>query len=222
MPASHIQNIIWDMDGVLYPYNTPCLDAIITAISKAVPTLNPSIDQKQAHEIATLSRATHRNAFTTLVQDHGFEINELVTASFDRIDIDAMITPDQKQADIIRSFGANQVILTLADTDWALRVVKHLGLYDVFNEANIITCSKTPDMAKSASTKPFLYALDHMGFDPACTIMVEDTVRNLKHAKDVGLTTALVYGEAENKPEYVDHLFETTPHFLKTLKPSAF
>lgn len=222
MPSSNIKNIIWDMDGVLYPYSTPCLDTIITAISETVPTMKPSIDQRQAHEIATLSRATHRNAFTIFIQEHGFDINDLAAASFRRINMHAMITPDPSQTDIIRAFGANQVILTMADPDWALRVVTHLGLGDVFNESNIITCSHKPDMGKGTSTKPFLYALDQMGFDAVHTVMVEDTMHNLKHAKDAGLTTALVYAAETEKPHYVDHFFETTPHFLQALKPSAF
>lgn len=212
-----IQNIIWDMDGVLFPYNAPCINELIRATAQAVTTLHPTMEADMALQIAQKSQNDRNNCFTLFVEEYGLTFDPLVRAAFAAADLNQMIIPNPQQNSAIRRLGStNQIILTRSDMNWATRLVNHLGLNDIFNKDNIVACDNDPQMDKAKSQKPFLYVLEKTGFDPAKTIMVEDTEKNLIYAKQAGLNTALI-GKSENKAkqDFVDYHFPDTITFLK-------
>lgn len=211
--------IIWDMDGVLYPFNERSTQATITAIAEAVTVMNPDLTPDIARHEAMKSHHEHQNPFKVFTKTYRLDFDTLMSETYSRININNMIEPDPDINGLIRVFGSNQAILTRADMAWTQRVIDRLDLGDIFGDHNIIACNNAPDMDKAASTRPFLMMLEKTGFKANEAVMVEDTVKNLQHAKMAGLTTVLVYGDSsQEKPLFVDHIFDTTPLFLHHLR----
>lgn len=222
MTQNPIKHIIWDMDGTLFSYDDQCVEAIINALADVMPDFVPVLDRETALAIARQSHQENRNCFTGFIRQYGLDFNALVRASYEAVNLDAMLNKNPVQRAKIMAlsteFGLNHAILTRSSQIWAKRVINHLDLQHIFNENNIIACDNDPALDKSKSTWPFMHTMQKTGFDPAFTLMVEDTEHNLKHAKLAGLQTALVQIASDQpKQDFVDHHFTDTMQLLDTI-----
>lgn len=213
---NNIRHVIWDLDGVLFPYDAPCVQAIIAGIANTIPTIQPSINTKQAFDIAKQSQEKYQNCFTSFVTDHGFAFEPLVKTVFEQIDISQMMQPNPEFIAALEQSPADHIILTRSSMDWALRATTQLGLQHIFTENRIIACDNDPAMAKDKSVTPFQRAITQAGFQAHVTAMVEDTVKNLKYAKELGLHTVLIAPEPQKHGihDFIDAVHATPTGFL--------
>lgn len=212
----HIENLIWDLDGVLFPYTPECLAAITQAISTAAPLLDPSLTTNEAFALADQSQKTHRNHFTLLIE-RGIPFDQLVKHSYAAMDL-SFLQPDPALIAAFEYANTRNAILTRSDGPWVTRILAQCHLTPFFPEEWIFATDNDPAMDKAASTHPFLAVLEKTGFVANKTAMIEDRERNLKFAHEAGLSTILIQQNSMTKPSqaaYIDATYSTPLHLMR-------
>jgi len=114
------------------------------------------------------------------------------------------------------------VILTLATSEWAHRVLAHTKLAEFFQPELIFGAEHYDFEDKATSPRGILMALDKIGGNPNEIMFVEDTLPNLKPAKEhAGVFITYLHHDRpmnDNEMDFVDLKVQDTPELLKWFK----
>lgn len=214
---SHINGIIWDLDGTLYRYDDVFRHACNLAAARTAIDLGLNMPFDEAVALATRSEREYGSSFR-LFADHGLTYMDFHHPYHDAVDT-TILQINLQMRDTLAALNIPMVILTNASRPWALRTVAHLQLHDLFTESNVLAFEDVGHESKAASPAGFKRALEIIGTKAQETLMVEDLARNLVHAKKLGLTTALVHhGQVpEDSLDLVDVLFADTLELARAL-----
>jgi pyrimidine 5'-nucleotidase len=106
------------------------------------------------------------------------------------IPIEEFINPDPALRDLLASYPQRKLIFTNADSNHARRVIKALGIQDIFE---LIIDIQDINPHCKPMTEAFDRALDLAGkLDPHTCVMVDDSHSNLATASAMGFTTVRV------------------------------
>jgi len=191
--------ILFDLDDTLYPPTCGLLSEVGHRIQLwLVERLALSWDD------ATALRRDYFGRFGTtlgglLAERQGVDADEFLEFVHD-VPVEAYLEPEPELAAMLSALPLRRVIYTNATTAHARRVLRALDVAHCFERiigiAQVGLCSKSFHDAYERA----LALLDAQG--PEC-IMVEDSARNLRPAKALGLTTVLV---REDDPSHVSAL----------------
>jgi putative hydrolase of the HAD superfamily len=105
-------------------------------------------------------------------------------------------------------------VFTNGSTRHGERVLAQLGISDLFDGLFAIEDAR---LTPKPHPDTFARMLARFGLDAATAAFFEDTVRNLEHAKALGMTTVLVGPHAfETEAPFVDHRAAALGPFLAT------
>lgn len=92
--------------------------------------------------------------------------------------------------------GLNLVVFSNGPRKYVLRVLEELGLDSYFAPENVFAVT---DVLPNCKPEPaaFEMVLKRVGADPAECVMVEDSMKNVRAAKALGMKTVLVLGSKE-------------------------
>lgn len=210
----NIKHIIWDLDGVLYEYHPAYIEACYEAYAVAATKLIAGMDKETARALAKESYEKTHMPSRVFVDRFGLEETIYIEAFSDALDISSL-APNPVMREKMLQANTTHNILTISDQAWAQRITKHLQLNELFPASSLITAEKCKRIHKAESTEPFQVALAAAQADPETTIMIEDTQKNLRHAKALGLTTVWVHPkQGDEKQLYTDYMFVTPMDFL--------
>lgn len=214
---SHIRGVIWDLDGTLYRYNQIFITACNHAAAKTAIALGLDMEFDKALEIATESERLHGSSFKFFA-DHGLTYDDFHIPYHQTVDT-TILEKNREMKDALESLSLPMVILTNASRHWAMKTLDHLELTPTFGDGNLICFEDVGNQSKAASRLGFEMGLNIIGTQPQETLMVEDLARNLFHAKDMGMTTALVHhGQIpDDTAGLVDVFFQDTLELVKLL-----
>lgn len=216
MSFSHIEGVIWDLDGTLYRYDKIFIDACNLAAARTAIDLGLEMDLAEATALAARSYTETGSSFK-LLSAHGIAYADFHTPYHNAIDT-TILEKNLEMRLALEKIGAPMVILTNASRDWALRTLDHLDLRPVFDDDHILALEDVGLEPKSSSRRGFQAALDIMDRRPDQVLMVEDLAHNLVIAKQMGMTTALVHhGRVPGDRSMIDHLFDDTLELARAL-----
>ncbi|WP_432822146.1 pyrimidine 5'-nucleotidase [Trichloromonas sp.] len=115
------------------------------------------------------------------------------------VDVSSRLDPDAELRRVLEQLPQRKAVFTNGSTDHADRVLDRLGLSDQFEDIFDIRVANYLPKPFAAPYQKVLARLGMQGKD--CT-MVEDSVENLKTAKQLGMKTVLV-GDGP-QPDFVD------------------
>ncbi|MGD8243642.1 MAG: pyrimidine 5'-nucleotidase [Anaerolineae bacterium] len=192
--------IIFDLDNTLYPRDSGLMEELGRRIQAWLcDRLNLN-----CHEARDLRRDyLHRYGTTLggLMAERRVEAKDYLDFVHD-IRIEDYLQPHPALREMLEGIPLRRVVYTNATSEYGQRVLQALGVIDQFERIiGIDEVGLRNKLCREAYIR-MLALLETLG--PAC-MMVEDSTRNLQPAKDLGLTTILVAGEAE---EYVDFVVE--------------
>lgn len=101
------------------------------------------------------------------------------------------LRPDETLDRVLTEIQAEKIIFTNATTEHACRVLSFLGVEHHFN---CIVDLRATAYVNKPQPRAYQCALDILGARPEECLMVEDSVRNLRPAKELGMVTVLVDG----------------------------
>jgi putative hydrolase of the HAD superfamily len=193
--------VLFDLDNTLYPPECGLLQHLDERIDQFVgERLGLSLEDTKA-----LRRRYVSEYGTTL---HGLQAEQglapavYLSAVHDAVELEGFLTLDEELLAALAAIEIDKVIFTNAPREYARRVIECLGLDEHFRLVIDLEFH-------NYNGKPFREAYErvmaYLDVQPAECVLVEDTLRNLRVAKELGMGTVLV-GSMPEAPEYVDHV----------------
>lgn len=186
--------ILFDLDNTLYP---PERD-VFSLIDKRINRFMNEVVGIPATEVDGLRRrywAEYGVTLQGLIRHYGVDAEAYLDYVHD-VDVAGCLEPDGELRRALEGLPLRRAVFTNGSRRHAQRVLGTLAVADLFEEIfDISVASYRP----KPYPEPYLKVLDHLGVLPGRCLMVEDSVDNLKTAKELGMGTILV-GQAKSRP----------------------
>jgi putative hydrolase of the HAD superfamily len=195
--------VLFDLDNTLYPPECGLLQHLDDRINEFVSGyLGLSLDESKG-----LRRRYIQEYGTTLhglQAEHGLPPDRYLSAVHDTVPLERFLSRDEELLAALAAIEIDKVVFTNAPREYARRVMECLGLDPHFRMVIDLEFH-------NYNGKPFREAyervVEHLSVRPEECVLVEDTLRNLRAAKELGMTTVLV-GEPAEAADYVDYTVE--------------
>jgi putative hydrolase of the HAD superfamily len=189
--------VFFDLDDTLYPHESGLWQAIRDRMRLYM------VEQLglPAEDVPEIQRAYFQAYGTTLrgLQMH-YQIDpDAYIAFVHDLPLKEYIQPNPALKDLLESLPQKRYIFTNADAGHAGRVMRTLGIEDCFDGVIDI---KAIRWACKPEPESYRYALALAGDpDPQTCVLVDDAMRNLLAAREMGITTVLVRNTAISATE---------------------
>jgi putative hydrolase of the HAD superfamily len=196
-----MEAIIFDLDNTLYPASAslfPLIDARINRYMLERVGIAPE-------NVDDLRKRYWREYGLTMVglsRHHGVDPEDYLEYVHD-VDVSTVLRPVPELGQALMSLPGTKVILTNGSLGHAQRVLTAMGITDVFTQ---IFDVRVAAYRPKPYPEPYLETLTRLGIPGTRCVMVEDTVVNLRTAKEFGMATVLI--GSGNGEEYVDERIE--------------
>ena len=204
---SHIDHWIFDLDNVLYPAESDLFSLIDVKMGQYIEKAL-GCDPLEARRIQKSYFHDHGTTLAGLMHNHGTDPHDFLDFVHD-IDMSRLRrSPALKSA--ISALPGEKLVFTNADKLYAERVLECRGLSGLFDGIHDVLAT---DLVPKPQKAAYHSLIDTCSIDPARALFVEDMARNLRPAKDLGMTTVWVntgspWGARGHAPDYID--FEIT------------
>jgi putative hydrolase of the HAD superfamily len=199
MTLAGIRDWVFDLDNTLYPAPT-LYDAVGVRMTAYIArALN--VDEARALELR--EHYFHETGATVvgLARDHSVDAGDFMR---DVHDVDySVLAPDPELAALIETLPGRKIIFTNGGGGHGQRALRALGLDHVFDEVFDLDAA---DFAPKPQREAYLKLIAAHAITPRAAMLIEDTMKNLEPAHELGFTTALVGPvHPEPRPAYVHH-----------------
>jgi putative hydrolase of the HAD superfamily len=199
MPLAGIRDWVFDLDNTLYP--APTLYDAIGERMTAYIARNARVDDARALELREHYFHEYGATVVGLSKHHSIDADDFM---LDVHDVDySVLGEDRDLAALIGKLPGRKIIFTNGGGGHAERTLQALGLAAHFEHVfDLGDAGYAPKPQRDAYTR--LCAA--FNIDPTRAILIEDTLRNLEPAHDMGFATALVGPvHPDPRPAYVQH-----------------
>lgn len=216
MPLSHIEGIIWDLDGTLYRFSDAFEQACNIAAARTAEKLLPDLTFEDALKVAEESYNEWGFSGRHFVDRYGIHYPDYHFLYHDAID-ETIIEKNDAMLAALQKLDLPSILVTHASRRWADRALTHLMMRDYF--PHIIALEDTDFDGKAYTTAPFIKALELLNLTPEKVLVIEDSARNLIKPKEMGMTTAYIdHGKsAISGDSHIDFTFPDTLECLGML-----
>jgi len=195
---AHIRDWIFDLDNCLYPATSRLFDLIDQRMTAYIERLL-DVDSEEARRVQKMHFHGSGTTLAGLMKHHDVNPQHFMADVHD-IPLDRVARDDRLVAALTRLPG-RKFIHTNGDADYAWRVLERLGISAEIDHLHDIFAA---DLTPKPELHGYRKLLDQFGIEPAAAVMVEDMVRNLAPAKQLGMTTVWV----DNGSERGNHGYE--------------
>ena len=186
---------VFDLDNTLYPADSNLFSQVDVKIGEYVQNLL-QLDAPEARTLQKQYLVEHGTTLKGLMANHQVDPYHYLDSVHD-IDM-SPIEEDALLREALETIDGRRIVFTNADKPYAEKVLKRLGIADLFEGIfDIHGANLDP------KPKPHVYDLflEEFDVDPTRSIMFEDMARNLVPAHDLGMATVWintghVWGEA--------------------------
>ncbi|WP_332656836.1 pyrimidine 5'-nucleotidase [Brevundimonas sp.] len=205
----HVRSWIFDLDDTLYPPERQILKRVSERIGHfMVRTTGLPPDEAKALQKRYLM--DHGAALGGLMKDYTIDPEEFLADVHDVPLHD--LEPDEGLRAGLERLTGPRYVFTNGSTRHGERVLEQLGISDLFDGLFAVEHAR---LVPKPHPDTFALMLDRFGLDPATAAFFEDTVRNLDHAKVLGMTTILVGPHAfDAEAPFIDHRAAALGPFL--------
>lgn len=200
----HVESWIFDLDNSLYPASANLFSLIDARMSQFIQRLL-GCGHDQARGVQKGYFRDHGTTLAGLMREHGVDPHEFLEYVHD-IDL-ARLTADPRVVEALDRLPGRKFVFTNGDERYARRVLDRLGLANAFDGLHDIHA-----MGYVPKPDPRSYSAmcDRHAIEPKRALFVEDMARNLKPAKELGMTTVWVDNGSEQAghgadPDFIDY-----------------
>ncbi|HEY4692877.1 MAG TPA: pyrimidine 5'-nucleotidase [Bellilinea sp.] len=180
--------LIFDLDDTLYPPTSGVWDAIGERINQFLLD-NLKLAPARVNEVRQHLYNTYGTTLRGLQTEHGIDPYKYLNYVHN-IPLETFLQPNPVLKRILKQISTRKVIFTNADQNHALRVLAQLQLDGIFER--IIDVMDVTPFCKP-QTEAFEIALRWIGNpDPARCVVIEDSIKNIQTAREMGFKTILV------------------------------
>ncbi len=183
-----LEYLIFDLDDTLYPPTSGVWDAIGARINQFLLD-NLKLTPDNVNEVRQYLFHTYGTTLRGLQTEYGIDPYKYLNYVHN-IPLETFLQPNPALKQILKKISSRKVIFTNSDQNHALRVLGQLALDGVFERIVDVL-----DVAPYCKPQPeaFEKALHLMGKpDPTRCVVVDDSLRNIQTAREMGFKTILV------------------------------
>jgi putative hydrolase of the HAD superfamily len=193
-----ITHLVFDLDDTLYPPGNGLWHDIGERINQFMIE-RAGIAPDQVDAVRGQYLQTHGTTLRGLMTDHPINPDEYLAFVHD-IDLSRYLAPDPALEAMLAALPQPKAIFTNSDVRHTSRVLNLLGVACHFQT---IVDIRAVNFENKPRPKAYEALLDRLGVPATHCIYVEDSVRNLRPAKALGMTTILV-GDGSGPDPAVD------------------
>ena len=218
---------IFDLDNSLYPDPKNKYARYEIAAAKAALNCGVPIQEEQARVLAAQSYQDHGSELTVFINDYGIDpalITEVYHEEAFKIFEEEIGTSDELRDAFNAIAPGDKVILTHSTTQWALPVIKRLGIDANIDPNNILALDdpRIQFKRKDADIEPFEVALQLLGARAEEVTMVDDVADNHIIPHQMGMHTLLIHWKDQddaNAPEHVQNQAHNPAQYIRRHLP---
>jgi putative hydrolase of the HAD superfamily len=206
-----IEAWVFDLDNTLYSADSMLYDAIGERMTAYIARA-ATVDDAEALRLREHYFHEYGATVVGLAKHHGIDASDFLAHVHD-VDHAHAIAPDPELNALIARLTGRRIVFTNGGGGHGERVLDRLGLTDQFEHLfDIETAGLTPKPERGA----YDLLIEATGIDPARAVFVEDTLRNLEPAHDLGFLTVLVGPvHPQPLPDYVNIRAPDVKAFLR-------
>jgi len=193
-PRSDHRNPVWllDLDNTLHNTSHAIFTQIDRCMGEAMQYLL-QVDAATAHVLRKTYWKRYGATMIGLVRHHGVNAREFLLRSHDFV-VAPLIQAESNLAHKLRHLRGRKILLTNAPLDYAIAVLRHLRCLHLIDSLWGIEEMRLFGQYRPKPSRPMLrHVLARERVSPHQTVLVEDTLNNLKAARATGLRTAYVH-----------------------------
>jgi putative hydrolase of the HAD superfamily len=213
----HIENILFDCDGVLYHQ----LDLVFGQVSKRMTEYisnKLNIDMQKAKELQTNYFHKYNTSLNGLMIHHDIPPKEFLDYVHD-IDL-SFLDKDKVLRNELENMKLKKFVFTNGSKEHVKNITTTLGIDDQFDGVfDIVDAEYHP----KPEARAFDLMVEKFKIDPTKTLYIEDIAKNLSIGKERGATTVWLindeyWGKKESDKDYIDYKIENLSLFLKEIR----
>jgi putative hydrolase of the HAD superfamily len=210
---THITTWIFDLDNTLYPPWSEFMGLMEDRMTVFVMR-ETGLERDEARALQKKYLHEHGTTLAGLMAHHGVEPEPFLTEVHD-VALDSLEPDPAVRAGIARLPG-RRLVFTNGDERHASRVLRHLGLEDLFEDVFHIAAA---DYIPKPRAETFERMVARHEVEPRRAVFFEDSERNLAPAARIGMTTVLVGPHAEaSESAFVHHRALELAPFLAAVR----
>jgi putative hydrolase of the HAD superfamily len=207
------QVIIFDLDDTIYPRHSGLMREVGRRIQEWL--INQfGFTREEAIAMQHDYYVRYGTTLAGLLAEHSIDARSYLSYVHD-VPVEKFLGEDKALVAMLKRIPWRKVIYTNGTSEYAWRVLRALGVLDCFERVvgieEVGLCNKLHRYA-------YERMLTQLGVPASACIMVEDSARNLKPARELGMTTILVDAEPDEGVDFVvRNLMELEEIVLKLL-----
>lgn len=214
---NNITHALFDADQTLYPasigFEEQVLDTVLTSVARETfkKHISKDISEEYIQEKFTEYYHQYGASLVGVAKDLGLEASLLFDEAFKKKKIDYTCLPKctKTREELIRLRDQNKIRLAILSNSTDLhvhQVIAAMGLDGLFG---LIHGINHHNFSPKSDPNTFKNTLWEMAVEPEDVVLFEDSLKNLKVARDLGLGFSVYIGETEaHPPENTENLFD--------------
>ncbi|CAN2043470.1 putative hydrolase of the HAD superfamily [Candidatus Magnetomoraceae bacterium gMMP-13] len=197
-----MKTVLFDLDNTLYPAEKDLFPLMDKRINKYMNEIM-GIPQEDVDRLRLEYWCEYGLTLMGLMRHHKVDPEDYLMYIHD-LDIESHLGPDPNLRKSLESLSVRKIVFTNSCKEYAVKVLSSLKIIDLFDEIFDI---RLAEYQPKPYPEPYLKILTYMNLTGNKCVMVEDSEKNLKTAKELGMQTILV-GKKDTQP-YVDSQLDT-------------
>ena len=211
---AHIRDWIFDLDNCLYPANSRLFELIDERMTAYIERLL-GVDPVEARRVQKMHFHGSGTTLAGLMKHHDVDPHHFMNDVHD-IPLDR-VARDDRLIDALTRLPGRKFIHTNGNADYAWKVLDRLGIAAEIDHLHDVFAA---DLTPKPELHGYRKLLEQFEIDPQSALMVEDMVRNLAPAKQLGMTTVWVDNGSERGGDgfaeaIVDHRIDDVGEWLQ-------
>lgn len=213
---AQVRDWVFDLDNTLYPAALTLLGDVERRMTHFIMR-ELKLVETEAAEVRERYFLSHGATVAGLAEHHGVVARDFLEYVHDVATHG--LTPDGELNALIAALPGRKIVFTNGGGGHPERVLDRLGLTDAFD---LIFDIEAAGLQAKPSRLAYARLVAQCRVEPKRAVLIEDTLRNLPPAKDLGFATVLVGSvHPEPKPSYLDYWAHDLKAFLQTAVASA-
>ncbi len=190
---------IFDLDDTLHDASSHIFPVMNRAMTQYIMDML-ELDETAAFNLRQHYWRVYGATLKGLMRHHGTDPHHFLQETHALADLDTMVLQTQGLRNLIRRLPGRKVVFTNAPMRYALRVLKLLGIHDMFETVFSVESTR---FHPKPSVRGFRQLLRSIKAKPGDCVMLEDNLPALMTAKRMGMRTVYV-SKKLRKPPFVD------------------
>lgn len=212
---THVRSWIFDLDNTLYPPESQFMRLVEKRINDYVVRTS-GLAAPDAMVVQKGYLREYGTSLAGLMAHYKVDPHDFLAEVHD-VPLD-VLKPDAGLRAGLERLKGPRIVFTNGSSGHAKRVLERLALTDMFDG---VFALEDADLIPKPDPRTFARMTERFGVDATSAAFFEDTVKNLKPAKAIGMTTVLVGVEAIATPDaagadYIDFRAAALGPFLAT------